>query len=96
MNSLGCRDVDLAFDYDRARNTYKKSLSYYTKFLQEVKKTSTHHPIPYSLYVKELTPCQRSALKLVHSAINDLRNYRYTLTHLSGGAGVGKSQLFLQ
>lgn len=91
---LGSRVIDKKFPYERARQKYRRELSYYLEFLKNAKKVATYKKIPYGLFIKPPTPCQKQAMVVVREAIRDTLADNECILTLEGGAGVGKSNTF--
>lgn len=93
MSAPGERSIDEAYDFSRARRLYARELAYYINFLQQEKKDAQPVPIPYHLYLKTPTTCQRSAMVQAKHLIADLEKGSRGICHIRGAGGVGKSQL---
>lgn len=91
---LGFRDIDKKFPFQKAREKYRRELTYYTDFLKNAKKIATYKKIPYGLFIKPPTSCQRRAMSVVREAIRDTLNNDACFLSLTGGAGTGKSNTF--
>lgn len=90
----GFRDIDLAFDFERAKSTYKKSKEYYAGFLQEAKHSTVFKPMLYAMYIKPPTDCQRKAIELAKQVIEDTKHNKPSVYIMRGSGGVGKSNVF--
>lgn len=95
MGSLGYREIDKKFDFNKARLLYREEKKKYTSFLQLVKEVAIPKSFPYELHRKPPSPCQKEALKLVKQVVRDTMKKKYKLLILRGGAGVGKSNTWM-
>ncbi len=91
---LGYRDIDKKFPFDKARSKYRRELSYYLDFLKNAKKVASYKKIPYGLFIKPPTPCQKKAMVVVREAIRDTLANNECLLTIEGQAGTGKSNTF--
>lgn len=94
--SLGSREIDENFPYERARKKYTQKRKKYIQFVANAKDGFKQKTFPHWLLTKTPTPDQKHATQIVFEMINAYKKGQKTLFILEGEGGSGKSQCFHQ
>ncbi len=93
MEPLGSRAIDDEFDFSAARQTHKREVKYYTKFLEFVKSTSAFRKFNHLANMKTLNPDQHSCMLLLQESLKQTAKGDSHLFVCDGCGGSGKSTL---
>lgn len=88
---LGCRDIDLQYDKERAKRIYTREKKFYLDFTTNLRKISVYRQFPFFLHLRPLTQPQQDCLRMLISATRETLLKNTNVSVISGPGGSGKS-----